>query len=225
MERRHLARELHDEIGQLLTGLKLSLESASRALPEPTPQSLTQAQSVVDDLITRARSLALDLRPAMLDDLGLVPALVWYLDRYNSQTMIQVKFNHAGLSGRLPPEIETAAYRIVQEALTNVARHADIDEAEVALRPVNGSLEMMIRDAGSGFDPKVVVESSGSTGLSGMRERAELLGGRFTVESLPGEGTTLTARLPLTQVASPGNRIETGLNSDRDGTGPRQNPG
>ena len=202
MERRHLARELHDEIGQLLTGLKLSLESASRALSGSAPQSLTQAQSAVDDLIARARSLALDLRPAMLDDMGLVPALVWYLDRYTSQTTIQVAFSHDGLSGRLPAEIETAAYRIVQEALTNVARHAGIDEAEVALRPVNGSLEMMIRDAGSGFDPKVVVEATASTGLNGMRERAELLGGRLAVESFPGSGTTLTARLPLTTVGS-----------------------
>ena len=197
MERRHLARELHDEIGQLLTGLKLSLETSTRSIAKGQPRSLADAQAVVDDLIDKARSMALDLRPAMLDDLGLVPALLWYLDRYTSQTSIEVRFSHDGLERRLPPETETAAYRIVQEALTNVARHADIGEVAVALRPVNGSLEMSIRDAGAGFDPEVVLESSTSTGLNGMRERAELLGGRLSVESLPGGGTTLTAHLPL----------------------------
>jgi signal transduction histidine kinase len=194
-ERRHLARELHDEIGQLLTGLKLTLEARGRSSAKAESGDLDTAQALVDSLIEQVRNLSLNLRPAMLDDLGLVPALVWYFDRYTAQTGVKVLFSHDG-NGRARPDVETAAYRIIQEALTNVARHAEVREAVVTLSPHVGNLELRVQDDGAGFDPHVFAAAT-STGLNGMRERAELLGGRLTVDSAPGAGTTVTALLPL----------------------------
>ena len=144
----------------------------------------------------RVRELSLDLRPAMLDDLGLVPALLWYFERYSSQTDVRVDFNHDGLNGRLEPEIETAAFRIVQEALTNVARHARVEEVKVRMRPQNGALTLEVSDKGVGFEESTN-GTTGTVGLAGMKERAALLGGELLVRSSPGVGAKLTARLPL----------------------------
>ncbi len=143
------------------------------------------------------RELSLNLRPAMLDDLGLLPALLWYMERYTARTGIQVAFGHEGLGERLPPDVETAAYRIVQEALTNVARHAGVRTVMVRLRHDQGALSVQVEDSGIGFEPATVLAERASSGLCGMRERAELLGGRLTVESTPGAGTRLWAHLPL----------------------------
>jgi signal transduction histidine kinase len=136
-----------------------------------------------------------------LDDLGLLSALTWYFDRYTTQFKIEANFQHSGLEGRrFEPEIETAAYRIVQEALTNVARHARVDHVEVRISADEESLSIRITDTGVGFEPdSLSVRATG--GLSGMRERAILLGGRLQVESSPGRGTSLTAELPLQQSA------------------------
>jgi PAS domain S-box-containing protein len=196
-ERRGIARELHDEIGQILTGIKLSLERAARQPPARVKADLKQALALTNELIARVRDLSLELRPAMLDDLGLLSALIWHFERYSSQFKIKVNFSHAGLDERrLRPEIETAAYRIVQEALTNVARHAGVDEIEVAIRADESMITIRIRDRGAGFDPDALAAWA-TGGLSGMRERAILLAGRFQVESSPGGGTLLTAELPL----------------------------
>lgn len=193
LERRNIARELHDEIGQLLTGLKLTLEMGKRVPETAAGKSLEQARILVNDLMGRARKLSLDLRPAMLDDLGLLPALLWHLEHYTAQTNVRVHFSHSGLENRrFLPEVETAAYRIVQEALTNVARHAQVDEASVRLWTGNNKLFIDIADRGVGFETYQVSETSG---LAGMKERATLLGGQVTVESSPGVGTRLTAQL------------------------------
>ena len=196
-ERRHIARELHDEVGQILTGIKLTLDMSQRLPPDAVAGSLREAKELVSDLIGRVRQLSLDLRPAMLDDLGLLPALLWHLERYQTQTQIQVAFRHIGLERRFDPGLETAAYRIVQEALTNVARHTDVSEATVRVWSDESKLNVQIEDLGSGFDPEAVLAAGASSGLVGMRERANLLGGRLTVESTPGAGTLLTAELPL----------------------------
>jgi signal transduction histidine kinase len=196
-ERRSVSRELHDEIGQLLTGLKLVLEMGSRGRTEAMKAQLKEAQVLVSDLMERVRDLSLNLRPAMLDDLGLLPALLWHVERYSVQTHVQVDFQHSGLERRLAPEIETAVYRIVQEALTNVARHAGVQEAAVRLWADQQTLGVQIQDRGPGFDPEAVLSGMASSGLMGMRERALLLGGRFTVESSPGEGTRVQAELPI----------------------------
>jgi signal transduction histidine kinase len=196
-ERRDVARELHGEIGQLLAGLKLALEMATRSpgATESTPPP--DAPTLVNELIARVRRLSLELRPAMLDDLGLLPALLWHVERYTALTQVEVTFEHAGAQARLPPAIETAAYRIVEEALTNVARHAGVKETSVRLQVKQGWLRVQIEDRGRGFDPRVTLAGGASSGLTGMRERARLLGGQLTVDSAPGEGTRLKAELPL----------------------------
>jgi signal transduction histidine kinase len=194
-ERRHLARELHDEIGQLLTGLRLTLE-----VPEPpspvVAERLALAQSLVAELLDRIRALSLDLRPSILDDLGLLPALLGHVERYTSQTKMRVQLEHSGLDRRFAAETETAVYRIVQEALTNVARHGRVEEVTVRLWATDDVLGVQVEDHGTGFDPETV-SAGRSGGLAGLRERAALLNGHLTVETRPGRGVRLTAEVPL----------------------------
>jgi PAS domain S-box-containing protein len=197
-ERRHTALELHDEVGQILTGLKLTLEANTRLPADKTRVSLDKAKALLNELIMRVDNLSLDLRPTMLDDLGLLPALLWHFERYTAQTHVRVAFQHTGLEGRrLAPEVETAGYRIVQEALTNVARHADVSEATVRAWADQNVLAVQIEDQGAGFDPEATLAAGDTTGVAGMRDRAVLLGGKLTVESAPGTGTRLTAEFPL----------------------------
>ena len=201
-ERRNVARELHDQIGQLVTSLKLRLEMCAR-LPDDTLQdSWGEAQTLVQELLARVRELSLDLRPAMLDDLGLVPALLWLFERFTAQTNIPVAFKHAEVEQqRFGVKIETAAYRITQEALTNVARHASASAVTVRLWATPEMLSVQIEDDGAGFDPEAALANSTSTGLSSMRERATLLGGHLEIESATQAGTRLTAELPLNDPA------------------------
>jgi PAS domain S-box-containing protein len=197
-ERRRLARELHDEIGQALTGLKLLLEMSVRLSADGTRGPLAEALGLVHELMGQVRELSLDLRPAMLDDLGLLPALLWHLERYQTQTQVQIDFRHSGVEGRrFAPEMETAAYRLAQEALTNVARHAGVCEAQVRVWADQDTLGLRIADRGKGFDPDLALAAGTTSGLIGMRERAVLLGGQLTIESAPGEGTCVTAEWPL----------------------------
>ena len=199
IERRNIAHELHDEIGQLLTGLKLLLEMATRTEGETRLPQLEEAKGLVNDLMLKVRNLSLDLRPAMLDDLGLLHALLWHFERYTTQTGVQVIFAHPGLDARarFAQEIETAAYRIVQEALTNVARYAKVQEVEVRVSADAESVEVEVRDLGKGFNVEKAVAAASSVGLTGMRERARLLEGKFSVVSVENIGTTVTADLPL----------------------------
>jgi PAS domain S-box-containing protein len=198
LERRHLARELHDEIGQILTGLQYSLETSLRLEGEELRANLADGQQLLKDLTARVRDLSLRLRPTMLDDLGLLPALLWHLERYTAQTKIHVSFVQRGLDRRLhPPEVETAAYRIIQEALTNVARHAGVREVSVRLCRDHDRLKLEVEDEGRGFDTAAVLNDDRSSGLSGMRERAVLLGGHLSVVSTPGIGSRVFADLPV----------------------------
>jgi signal transduction histidine kinase len=197
-ERRTIARELHDEVGQALTGLKLVLGTAVRQSDEKRLESLVQAQSVLSDLMGRVRDLSLDLRPSVLDDLGLLHALLWHIERYSKQTGVQVDFTHGGLDGRrFRSEIETSAFRIVQEALTNVARYAAVDRVDLEAQVEDGVMTLKIKDQGGGFDVVAALAAHRSIGLAGMRERAGLLNGSLTIDSSPGKGTSITARLPL----------------------------
>jgi PAS domain S-box-containing protein len=197
-ERKHLARELHDEIGQLLTGLRLLLRTNGEPPPDELTTRFEQARAIVDDLLAKVRRLSFDLRPADLDQLGLLPALLALFERYTAQTGVLVNFKHQGLEGRLASEVETGAYRIVQEALTNAARHAGVDSVTVRAWTEAHKLSLLIEDRGRGFDPDFAVKAPRSGGLIGMRERALLLGGRLIVESSPGSsGTTISAELPL----------------------------
>jgi PAS domain S-box-containing protein len=197
-ERTHIARELHDEIGQNLTGLKLTLGAIPRLGEEGKERNLKLAMELTTELMGQVRAMSLDLRPGMLDDLGLLPALQWHLDRYTTQTGVCVEFEEEGLRDRrFNRASETAAYRIVQEALTNVARYADIKAARVRVRVVRDKLHLSIVDQGKGFEPEVILAAGRSNGLAGMRERALLLGGTFGIQSSPGAGTRLMAELPL----------------------------
>jgi PAS domain S-box-containing protein len=197
-ERRKIALELHDEIGQVLTGLKLSLEIGAKQPAEDLSNNLARARTLVNELMARVRKLSLDLRPAMLDDLGLLPALLWHFEHYTAQTKVRVNFRHSGLEKRrFGVDVETAAYRMVQEALTNVARHADVPEATVILSTHQQTLLIEVADNGKGFDVESRLTAGETSGLAGMRERAVLLGGRISVESQPGIGTRLTAELSL----------------------------
>ncbi|GAB4541046.1 MAG: GAF domain-containing protein [Anaerolineae bacterium] len=203
-ERRHIARELHDEIGQLLTGLKLSLDMCTRLPADEARTYLDEARELVSELIARGRELSLDLRPAMLDDLGLLPALLWHFERYTTQTGVRVNFEHTGLERRFSPQVETAAYRIIQEALTNVARHAGVDEVTIRLWSDQETLRLHIEDRGVGFEPEAALAASASSGLAGMQERAALVGGHLAIESTPGAGTRLRAEMPAGVVATQG---------------------
>jgi PAS domain S-box-containing protein len=197
-ERRHLARELHDEVGQALTGINLTLRLCARLPDSEGRAKLSQAERDVRELMARVRDLSLRLRPTMLDDLGLLPALLYHSERFSTQTQVRVALEHQGLGRRIyPREVETAAYRIVQEALTNVARHAGVRHAVVRARLDGATLRLEVEDRGTGFDPRAARAAGTSSGLSGMQERAVLLGGRFEIISSPGTGTRLIAELPV----------------------------
>jgi signal transduction histidine kinase len=202
-ERRSLARELHDEIGQLLTSLRLNLDIAARSMPpdhisfEEAQNQLTRANETAAQLLGRIREISLDLRPTLLDDLGLLPALLVQFERFTNQTNIQVHFKHSGLENRFSSQIETVAFRVIQEALTNVARHAKTEEAFVRLWTDQLFLRLQVEDHGIGFDPQSALTSNQTSGLSGMQERVSLCNGQFEIESESGQGTCLTVELPL----------------------------
>ncbi|RRR69352.1 MAG: PAS domain-containing sensor histidine kinase [Candidatus Viridilinea halotolerans] len=196
-ERRLIARELHDEVGQVLTGLKLTLSVMSTEASPDLKASLSDAQAALSELMGRVRSLSLDLRPALLDDLGLLPALNWLIERYSKRTGIAVELRHQGVERRFTSTIETVAYRTIQEALTNVARHAQVSSVQVRLLAATQRLMLRIDDSGCGFDSDIALRSGSSTGLSGMHERIQLIGGVLTLETAPGAGTHIIAELPL----------------------------
>jgi PAS domain S-box-containing protein len=197
-ERRTIARELHDEIGQSLTALKMIMVQAARLPEKESAAALNEGKTVVSDLMRKVREMSLNLRPSMLDDLGLLPTLIWHFERFTAQTGIRINFEHEGLRSdhiKLAPEVNTAAYRIVQEALTNIARHAEVDQVDINIELSDNTLSVRIEDRGRGFSP-AKLNANASTGLSGMRERVRLLEGRLHIVSAPGKGTRITAELP-----------------------------
>lgn len=202
-ERQVIARELHDQIGQMLTGLKLNLARLVQGADAELRGGLDGAMRDMDDLLTRVRRLSLDLRPPLLDDLGLLTALAWHFKQYTQQTGVRVVFKHSPWPARLPLIIETAVFRLVQEALTNVARHAGVSEAVVRLLLNESHLRIQVEDAGAGFVAETVLQANPCSGLSGMRERATLLDGDFLIESTPGSGTKVTIEFPLNEPARP----------------------
>jgi signal transduction histidine kinase len=197
-ERRRVARELHDSVGQLLTGLALAFKAVAAAghLPPLIAAKLTEAKRVADALGKEVHALAVRLRPTALDDLGLDAALRQLVADWSVQTGVPVDFQTAGLNGgRLPSESETVLYRVVQEALTNVARHARAGAVSVVVTRLDGMASTVVEDDGAGFDPDAA--GRGRLGLLGMRERVELAGGELNVESTPGAGTAVIARIPV----------------------------
>ncbi|MEO7839746.1 MAG: PAS domain S-box protein [Anaerolineales bacterium] len=197
VERRRIAGELHDHLGQELTSIQFMLESIKPQMDEPQRSKIADVQNSVTDIIGRVREMSLNLRPSMLDDLGLSPTLEWHLDRYTNQTGIHVNYNSAKFPERFSSEIETTVYRIIQEALTNVARHSKVMEVFVGLVVIDNTLWLEILDKGKGFDTSAVLERP-TSGLSGMSERADLAGGYLTINSYINQGTQIVAALPLT---------------------------
>ncbi|QEH38720.1 Oxygen sensor histidine kinase NreB [Aquisphaera giovannonii] len=208
-ERRRISRELHDRLGQELTALIFSLKALGQAVPEGAPGRirLVEAEAIVNRIGREAHDLAVELRPTALDDIGLGPALADYVSRWSARTGVAADFQSHGLdSRRLPTDIETAVYRVVQEALNNVAKHAHARRASVILERNQGELTAIVEDDGRGFDPSRIARAGpearpSALGLLGMRERAALLGGSFLVESAYREGeatgTVVRIRIPL----------------------------
>jgi signal transduction histidine kinase len=195
-ERRAIARELHDRLGQSLAVLKLLLGDAMASTPDRARYTLGEAQSLVNEMMSLTRELSLELRPKMLDDLGLLPALLYLFESFTSRTHVAVLFEHQGLHKKIPPETGLAAYRIVKEALENVAAHSGKGEARVRVWSDRWVLSARIEDSGRGFEPGRMT-GTWTGGINGMRGRVLIANGRFSLSSAPGTGTVVTVELPL----------------------------
>jgi PAS domain S-box-containing protein len=199
-ERRRLAGELHDELGQVLTAVKINLESLERAPGvAPAPAALGGMIKSVDDALQRVRDIALDLRPSVLDDLGLAAALRWYTDRLARDAGVEAHLSIDTLPD-VESGLETACFRVAQEALTNVSRHARAHHVWIDLRVISGALELTIRDDGIGFDVAAAREraiAGASLGLLGMQERVSLMGGEYEIVNVAAGGTEVRVRFPM----------------------------
>lgn len=194
-ERRRIAREIHDQLGQDLTGVALGLKSLEASLPHGSPagKRLRELQEVIDRIGRNAHDMALELRPTALDDLGLGAALEMLVRRWTERVGVPVDF-HCAASGtaRYAPDIETTIYRVVQEALTNVVKHSDATRVSVVVEYTDGQLIAIVEDDGRGFEVEAR-NATGRLGLLGMYERIALVGGTLQLESSPGQGTTVRA--------------------------------
>jgi signal transduction histidine kinase len=193
LERRRLARELHDETGQALTSVLLGLKAVETA--DDVPAALANLRELVVGTLQDVRRLAVELRPKALDDFGLVPAVERLVETFRAATGMSVQLESRLGEARLPSEVETTLYRVVQEGLTNIAKHAGAQTVSVLLVRRNASVSALVEDDGTGFSR--ADEAEGGIGLAGMRERLALLDGRLTIESDPATGTTLVAEVPL----------------------------
>jgi two-component system sensor histidine kinase UhpB len=196
-ERRRIARELHDETSQALNALLLSIEMAQETVPEDEPEAckrLEASKQLTVQTLDAVHNLAFDLRPTMLDDLGLEPSVRWYAKRQSDTYGLQILVDIEGLEDRLPGQTEVALFRVVQEALTNVAKHAAASLVRVNLRRLEASVELTVADNGRGFDPEQV--PGDRLGVFGMQERVSLLGGEFELNARPGRGTRLQVKVP-----------------------------
>jgi two-component system sensor histidine kinase UhpB len=192
-ERRRLARDLHDEVNQALTAILLRLQALSQAAPPELDEELSELKRLVNQAMNELLQLARQLRPSALDDHGLLPAMASQVRRFAAQTGIEADLNADGETKKLAPDEEIAIYRIAQEALANIARHADAKKVEVDLRTGSDGVELTVRDDGRGFETD---RPADGLGLGGMAERARLVGGELTIASRPGAGTELCLRVP-----------------------------
>lgn len=196
-ERRSLSRELHDQVGQLLTAVRIglgNLEETLGACPEPVRMQLDQSRRIAEQALRSVRDLAMGLRPAMLDDLGLGAALEWQARQHSRLCGVPVNVNLEGDLDQLSDVQRTCVYRIVQEALNNIAKHAAATEIRVEVASRAGMLSIVVADNGCGFDPG---HSTRGLGIIGIKERVRQLGGQVTLESAVGQGTRLAAVIPL----------------------------
>lgn len=203
-ERKSISRELHDEIGQALTAFRMelsNLEHLRTASPEEFMAHLAEAKSLSERALRSVRDLAMGLRPSMLDDLGLGPALEWQTREFSRRSGIPVTFQADGELDNLPENLRTCVYRIVQESLTNCARHAKADDVRISIHGSRDCISLTIQDNGVGFDPELL--TGGGLGLIGMQERVKELGGTMSVFSQLQKGTLLEVSIPLIQEIAP----------------------
>jgi DNA-binding NarL/FixJ family response regulator len=193
-ERLQLAQELQDEAGQILAALTMTIGAARG---DANAARLGEAQDLLNQLAARLRDLSVDLRPAVLDDLGLLPALLQYFKRFTAQTQVRVDFRHAGLNRRFGSDAETTAFRVLQDALSNIARHTSVGEALVQAWTDRDTLHLRIEDRGQGFDLESTLTGGQAAGLTRMYGRAAVLNGQLSIESAPGTGTRVSLTLPL----------------------------
>jgi two-component system sensor histidine kinase UhpB len=214
-ERRRISRELHDEIGQALTAIKFNLDTIDKDLPQTSSDlrgRLVEAKSLSNQTLMAMRQLSMDLRPTMLDDLGLIPTLRWYIQNFSNRLNIYSHFQAIGFEEKLSPQIETAFYRIIQEALNNIAKHSEADRIEICFEQRDSMIIASIADNGKGFDLEKVLHPESPErgfGIIGMQERVSLLGGRIDIQSRPGFGTHMNIEIPY-QKGSGGNEKNTG---------------
>jgi len=208
-ERRRLARDLHDEVNQALTAILLRLEALAQASPQTNIEELNELKRLVNQAMEELLNLARQLRPSALDDHGLMPAVETQLKRFSARTGVEVSLNAGGTPDDLPEDVQTAVYRILQEALANVGRHAGATAVSVDIEADDERLELHIRDDGAGFDPTALGRRTNGDGpgaglgLSGMGERARLAGGELDVRSAPGGGTTVSLRIAHVERVAP----------------------
>jgi signal transduction histidine kinase len=205
-ERRRIAHELHDEIGQSLTAAIIHMQMVEQK-PEAAAfdADLSQAVALLNATLQQVRAMSLELRPPMLDDLGLVPALKWHLDRVGLRSGLRIQLTARGLPARLPADLETVCYRVVQESLTNIVRHAKATDVRVSVVRSGDDLQLTIRDNGVGFDvdaAQATARAGGSLGLLSMAERVTLVGGKLDLDSAPGQGCRISVYLPLKRAAT-----------------------
>lgn len=209
-ERRRLARDLHDEVNQALTAILLRLEALGQDSPSERVEEVNELKRLVNQAMEELLNLARQLRPTALDDHGLMPAVETQLKRFSARTGVEVTLNANGDADQLPEDVQTAVYRVLQEALANVGRHAGATAVAVDIEVDDERLELRVRDDGAGFDPSALTRAGrqdgpgAGLGLSGMAERARLAGGELDVRSAPGSGTTVTLRIAqLAPVVAP----------------------
>jgi len=204
-ERQRIARELHDEMGPSLTAVIINLKLiSSQRKPEQFTRRIEDTVELVDRMIQRIRDMSLDLRPPLLDELGLVPALDGYLESVSERTGIKIFMRGDKDLGRLPSHMPITVFRVVQEAVTNVIRHADAGQVDVAVRRNGSGIDVSVEDDGKGFDVVGTMEHAATgkaLGLLGMQERVGMAGGELEIDSMPGEGTRIRVRLPLSEAA------------------------
>jgi two-component system, NarL family, sensor histidine kinase UhpB len=200
-ERQRIARELHDETSQVLTSLLISLTLLEESVEtQEARERIADTRALAHSTLRAIRNLSIDLRPSALDDLGLLPALRWYVKEYQKKCSIEVEFHSTGFKERLPAEMETALYRIVQECLTNTAKHANAHKVVIMLIEETDRVYARIDDNGRGFDYETLLKTPGQDrglGLAGMHERAVLLDGTLNIHAVPGKGTFIEVSIPL----------------------------
>jgi signal transduction histidine kinase len=200
-ERREIARELHDEIGQAITSVQMNLQMIEPRLSDIAGKArLEDTLTTVEQVLQQVRSMSLELRPSMLDDFGLVPAVRWYLERQAQRSGLNIRFSATPLDRRPASEIETVCYRVVQEAITNVIRHAHATRVDIELKHEDMELHLTIQDDGIGMDVTKVFEQAArgtSMGILGLRERVLLVGGQVNIYSAPNQGARIDVQLAL----------------------------